>query len=886
MKNNQSRLAIVVFWLLLRTFSVAFAQGAEIPAVPKLRLGNDVRPTAYAAELVVIPEQSNFTGQISIELNFGQQTSFFWLHGHGLTVTNAYLEQRGFRIPARPVIGGEEFLGFDLPQPASAGKARLLVGYTGEIPDKEIAGLFRRQEDGRWYAATQLESTWARRVFPCFDEPAFKVPWRLALHVKKEQVAVSNAPLLSETDEPGGMKCVHFGETHPLPSYLVAVAVGPFDVLDLGKVGRNHTPVRIFTAKGKTNEAAFASAAVPELLRRLEDYYDLPYPYPKLDHLAVPQFEGAMENAGLIIHDENLLLSPPDRETIPFRRNCANVCTHEMAHQWFGDLVTMAWWDDIWLNEAFATWISPKIVDNWKPEWRMGLDQLLATFGAVGADSLTTARCIRQPIQSAPDIDNAFDGITYDKGAAVLGMFESGIGPESFRKAIRAYLQSHAWKTATTADFLALLNKQTGKDIAASFSTFLDQSGVPLVSAELSGSSDGVSSIRLSQKRYLPVGSSGDVHREWKIPLRLRYQGAANEEQLGLSFTNQQESVNLKTGPTGQQWVLLNQGAAGYYVAAYRGELLTNLLHGGTAKFSAAERMDTAHSISAAVRSADVPLGEALSLAPTLLLDPERRVVTMAAGFMNVRDRVPEELRSNYQRFIRKTLEPLIHGASWESPNKETDDQRLQRLALLSLAADAGEDTRLIDDAKRLALAWVKDRKAVPADEANTVLGVAGRYADADLFDTLLAEAKKTQEPSDRQHLIWALGSCRDVGLARRALNALSNREFEPLDSLRLLFALSGHIETRALTYDYLKEHYSAVTAVLPADAVFSYLPNLAQGFDTAERQADAEAFFKDKDVKLTGGPRIIAQVLESIHLNLAFKEAQMPSLIEFLKGQ
>src|SRR5437016_5535899 len=423
MKTEQGRLAASILFFVAAL--VVAKAAAESPPVPNLRLGNEAHPTAYSAELVVVPERSNFTGHITIELVLAKRASFFWLHGHGLTVTNAYLEQQGRQIPAQPVIGGEEFLGFELQQPARTGKANLFISYSGSMSDKDFSGLFRRQEDGQWYAATQMEATWARRVFPCFDEPAFKVPWRLAVHVRREHTALANAPVVSETDEPGGMKCVRFAQTRPLPSYLVAAAVGPFEAVDLGRVGRKKTPVRIFTPKGRTNEATFAATAIPHLLRRLEDYYDIPYPYEKLDHLAVPQFPEAMENGGLIVHGDTLLLSPPNRETIGFKRFCADVCAHEMAHQWFGDLVTMAWWDDIWLNEAFATWITPKIVDGWKPEWRSSLDQLQGTFYAAGADSLVNARRIRQPIESAPDIDNAFDGITYNKGAAVLGMFES-----------------------------------------------------------------------------------------------------------------------------------------------------------------------------------------------------------------------------------------------------------------------------------------------------------------------------------------------------------------------------------------------------------------------------------------------------------------------------
>jgi alanyl aminopeptidase len=883
MKAERTSLAAITIFLAAASVAQAASQS---PPLPKLRLGQEAQPSAYAAELVVIPGQSNYFGQITIDLSLAQRTSFLWLHGHGLSVTNAHLEQQGRQIPAQSVVGSEEFLGFALQEPARAGHARLFVRYSGTMSEKDFSGLFHRQEDGQWYAITQMEPTWARRVFPCFDEPAFKVPWRLTLHIKREHTALGNAAVVSETDEPGGMKCVRFAQTRPLPSYLLAIAVGPFAVLDLGKVGQKSTPVRIFTPKGRTREATFAAQAIPQLLRRLEDYYGVSYPYEKLDHVAVPQFFGAMENAGLIIYDETILLSPSDRETIQFKRGCANVCTHEMAHQWFGDLVTMAWWDDIWLNESFATWISPKIVDDWQPEWRTGLDQLRATFNAAGADSLVSARCIRQPIQTASDIDNSFDSITYDKGAAVLGMFEASVGPETFRKAVRACLTRHRFKNATTADFLRSLNQAGKQDLGSAFSTFLDQAGIPLVSAELSGNSNDCSMVRLSQKRYLPVGSTGDTRRQWRIPLRLRYQNGGSQTQFGLRLDNPQETVLLKGQPADLQWLLLNQGAAGYFVTAYTGGLLNNLLQTGARKLSGAERMGIAHSISAAVGSGDLPLGEALSLQSRLLLDPERRVVEMAAGFMDLREKVPPEFQSNYRRFVQKSVNPLIKDLSWKPSAPETDDERLRRLALLTLAANAGEDSRLIAEAKDLALAWVKDRQAVPPDEADTVLGVAGRFADSALFDRFQAEAKKAEDPADRQRLIVALGSSKDHGLARKALDALAAHAFQPMDSLLLLFVLSGHAETRSLTYDYLKQHYDAVVAALPSDALFGYLPKTAEGFDAPDRQSDVESFFKDKDVRLTGGPRIIAQVVESIRLNHAFKLVQLPSLSELLKTQ
>jgi alanyl aminopeptidase len=872
--------------VLVSLAAVLVVAAEQPPDTPKLRLGDEAHPTAYSAELEVTPEQDTFAGRITIDLVLNQPSSRLWLNGHGLRVNNAYLEQGGRQIAAQPVIGGEEFLGFDFQQAAKAGNAKLVVSYSGVISERDFSGLFRRKEDGQWYAATQFEATWARRVFPSFDEPQFKVPWQLALHVKRELAAVSNTPAVSETAEADGKKCVRFAPTRPLPSYLVAFAVGPFQVIDLGRAGRKRTPIRIVTPAGRTNQAAFASQAIPPLLRRLEDYYGLAYPYEKLDHLAIPEFPVAMENAGLIIYGDTMLLAPPDRETIEFKRDCANVCTHEMAHQWFGDLVTMPWWDDVWLNESFATWISPKIVDDWKPEWRTSLDQLLSTFGSADADSLVNARCIRQPIETAADIDDAFDGITYGKGAAVLGMFESSLGEEVFRKAIQVYLKNHAYKNATTAEFLNALNQTARQDIGSAISSFLNQSGIPLVSVQPLGTSNGCQTVLLSQTRYLPVGSTGDSARYWNIPFRMGYVVGTKQAELGLALAKPRQTATFNTDRADFRWLLLDRGAAGYFISGYPRDWLNRLVDSETPHLSSAERMSVAHSISAVVASDDLPIAQGLQLEAKLLLDTERRVVQMAAGFLDMREKVPPDLAPNYHRFVQHSLKPLLVNTSWLPAKPETDDERLQRLALVTLAANAGEDPQLIKEAEHLASTWVNDRHAVPPDEAESLLGVAGRYADSALFAQLMSAAKKKQDPSDRQWLISALGSCKDTALAQQALKTITTRTFEPVDCLALLMALSSHIETRAFTYDYLKQHYDAMVAALPGDSLFWYLPNAAEGFDTVERQEDVESFFRDKDPKITGGPRIVSQVLERIHLNQAFKKAQVPGLIEFLKRQ
>ena len=348
-------------------------------------------------------------------------------------------------------------------------------------------GIFRQKTGDDWYAFTQFEATDARRAFPCFDEPSYKVPWRLALTIPKGDIAVSNTPVAKEVSAGDGLRTVIFEETKPLPSYLVAFGIGPFDVVDAGRAGIKHTPIRMIVPRGQASEARYAVETTGQILALLEKYFGTPYPYAKLDNLVIPQTVrfGAMENAGLITCNERILLAKPAEETADFKRGWASVCAHETAHQWFGDLVTLAWWDDTWLNESFATWMSRKIVEQWKPEWDTPVSNVAARAGTMEGDSLATARKIRQPIESKGDIDNAFDNISYGKGAAVLAMFEAWVGPEKFQKGVRRYLGEHAFGNATYKDFLNALEAEGGAGVGKAFATFLDQPGVPLVSLDL-----------------------------------------------------------------------------------------------------------------------------------------------------------------------------------------------------------------------------------------------------------------------------------------------------------------------------------------------------------------------------------------------------------------
>ena len=357
----------------LRPFAIlifavaALAQPTAAP--PSFRLGDAVVPVRQTLDLTIIPAEDEFSGVADIDLDVRQPQAVLWLNAADLTIQSATVRLGGQTLEARPVAGGEDFAGFALAQPVPAGKAALHIVYRGKINTRSSSGIFKNKVGDSWYAYTQFESIDARRAFPCFDEPGFKIPWQVTLHVPSELMALSNTPSEAETGEPRGMKAVRFAATRPLPSYLVAFAVGPFEAVNAGTAGPTRIPMRIITPRGMADQAKYAAEVTPQILNVLENYFGTPYPYSKLDSIAVPLFFGAMENPGLITYAEGDILSAPAKDTLDRQRGYASDAAHEMAHSWFGDLVTTAWWDDIWLNEAFATWMASKALERWQPGW-------------------------------------------------------------------------------------------------------------------------------------------------------------------------------------------------------------------------------------------------------------------------------------------------------------------------------------------------------------------------------------------------------------------------------------------------------------------------------------------------------------------------------------
>ena len=868
-------------------FVTSFLRAAS-PDTPTFRLPDTARPLRYAIDLTIVPGEDTFRGVADIELTIDRASNALWLNATELTIEQASFTAPGI-IKTRIIQGGDNFVGFAFDS-ALAGKATLHVEYTGKISRTTSAGLFQLRDGSRppWYVYSQFEPTDARRAFPCFDEPQFKTPWTLTLHVKQDQFAASNTPMLSESPEAVGMKRVTFATTRPLPSYLVALVVGPFDVVDAGKAGRKNTPLRILVPQGRSGEAGYFRTAIPELLKLLEKYFDSPYPYEKLDSAIMPVSDFAMENAGLITYGAAETLSKPEVATLQFKRQCAVFAAHEMSHQWFGDLVTTSWWDDIWLNEAFATWMENKITGEWKPEWKMDVTEVSDRLGAMELDDLVSSRRIRQPIRSNDDIANAFDGITYQKGAAVIEMFESWIGGKQFQKGVRIYMHEHADRNATTSDFLAAISQAAGHDVAPAFGTFLDQAGVPLVSAELL-CGKGKPRLALTQSRSLPIGSRGSEKQNWTIPVCVAYAAGGSERHECWVLNDPSAEMTLSKASGCPDWLLANDGERGYYRVLYRGGLLDSLLSDRGMRLSVAERVGVLGDVSALLDAGMLTPAKALTLVEPFSQDPDWRVVSEAVSATSILRSpvVPDNLRPNAARFLRKMYGDRARQLGWTPAPGQADDARSLRQQLVALVARDGGDPELIAEAQKLALRWLDDRKAVDAQIAGPVIYVAAAHGGQELFDRIHAAALKTQDRREREILLSAMGSFRDPAIVKQRLALLLTDEFDLREAFSpLLF--SAPRDAPGLPFEFVMRNLDALLKKLPREVGADYaaeLPRVGDNFCDAPDRDDLEVFFKPLVNQFTGGPRNLAQTLEGIDLCIARKRALGPGLAEFLKS-
>ncbi len=850
---------------------------------PKFRLDGSAQPLGYAVDLTMVPGRDTFRGTVDIEIEVRKPLQTIWLNGSDLTVEEASFRSAGSPAEAATVAGSDQFVGFSL-QHSVFGRGSLHIKYQGKLSRHSSAGIFQLMEAGDWYIYSWFQPTSARRAFPCFDEPGFKTPWQITLHVPENDMALSNTIVELESKEPNGLKAVRFKASPPLPSYLVALAVGPFQAVDAGRVGP--TPVQVIVPRGKAAQAATAVRAVPQLLKLSEDYLGSPFPYEKLDMLAMPIGDSALGNVGLVTVPESILLAHPALESIQHQKELAETCSHQIANQWFGGLVTAEWWNDTWLNEGFATWMQRKIPAVWRPEWDFDLDVVQARLGAMRRDELPSARAVRQPILNNQDIASASDDITREKGAAVIEMLEHWINPERFRVGVQLYLKHHAGANATASDFASDMSISAAQDIAPILSGFLDQSGVPEISVKLK--CDKTPTLELRQKRSQPIAAPAKS-QVWRIPFCVAYVAGVGVHENCFVIDTPTADIELKEAQACPAWLLPNDDVSGYYQLAYEGDLLHRVLADNGRRLSVEERVGVLGELNLQVRAGKTPATAALARVLEFNNDPAPEVVEAAADLASLfmASSIPGQLREQGAQFIHQQFGKRARALGWLASPDDSDDTRLLRQKLVPLVASAG-DKELIAQAEKLARAWLKDRQAITAEMSEPLLKVAAEFGHRDLFDLLRSAAIEEQDHAVRQELLNALASFRKPEQAAASLGLLLSNNFDPREAFyALLFGPLEYAETRDLPFQFVKQHLDALLKLVPREGGKDYasaLPKVGRTFCDAKHRDELNGFFADRVKDWAGGPRILAQTLDEIDLCISARQKLAPELTAFLR--
>jgi alanyl aminopeptidase len=890
--------------------------GADEP-VPALLLPRDTRPLAEAIELTLDPRQERYSGAVDIDVQLERARSVVWLHGQELHVTRASVTPAGGApIPATwQVRHASGVAGLALSSSAPAGRAKIRVEFDAAFGTGQ-RGLYRTTEAGVPYAFTQFEAIAARDAFPCFDEPDFKIPFTTTLIVPADQQAIANAQEVGRTPAGPSVR-VTFAPTAPLPSYLVAFAVGPLDVVAAPDVPPNAVrarplPLRGVAARGRGNEMAYALKHTGEILATLEKYFGIAYPWDKLDILAVPGKGGAMENPGAVTFGERLLLMD-EAAPVGQRRGYAGVMAHELAHQWTGDLVTMRWWDDTWLNEAFATWVGNKATEAWDPKTHAQMAFARSIQGAMGSDSLVSARAIRQPIESTHDIENAFDSITYQKGGGVLAMFEQWAGADAWQRGLHAYLEKHSHGNATADDFLDAENEATGKDVKSAFHTFLDQVGVPLI--ELSVDCGSKTTVHYKQSRYLPAGSTGDASVAWKIPMCMRTGGTSPALPAGGQNTNVGETCALLTQPQGDVelascpgWIFPNADAAGYYRFLLSQKDLANLRARGLGKLTAREKLAYATSIRAAFSRATMPMKDVLDAVAPLAQASDPILAEEPMGYAaQARDWLfggPSQAR--VEAYARGLYTPAARRLGWDvakdgtspaTPERgrnlaEDDETRTLRASVLSFLATTAQDPAVRAEAKKRGRAYLGlggdgaiHAEAVDPNLAGIAVAVVGEDADRATWSAMRAAFEKSVDETVRSRLLHALSVAKNPELSKAGRDLTLDPALRDNEIIGPIATQLSRPETRDAAWAWLKENVDAVLARMPRHHGGSGLVHWAVGAFCDEGHArEAEALFAPKVDAIDGGPRTLAASLEDVRLCVARRNAHEASARAFFR--
>jgi aminopeptidase N len=859
---------LILTVILLAGASPAFAQRLPSTAVPQ-HYDLSVAPDLAAA---------TFRGTEAIRVSIPAPTKTIVLNAAEITFDTVTIDASGRSQPATVTLDPkQEQATFTVPQALPRGDATIHIRYQG-ILNNQLRGLYLSKGKQRRYAVSQLEATDARRMFPCFDEPALKATFSLTAVIDKGDIAISNGAVAS--DEPGpdaGTHTIRFTTTPKMSTYLVALAVGDFVCREGSADG---TPIRVCATPDKKDLTGVALEAAETILKYYDHYYAVPYPFKKLDIVAVPDFAaGAMENTGAIFYRETLLLAEPRNASLDVKKSIAAVLAHEMAHQWFGDLVTMQWWDDIWLNEGFASWMATKPLKDWKPEWHSELEEVQANQEALRLDALQATRPVRARASTPAEISELFDAIAYQKGAAVLRMIESYLGEDAFRAGVNAYVQRFKYSNARAEDFWNTLAESSGKPVDRIMASFVDQPGAPLVSAAIQCKQGGAT-VELSQQRFqleaarAPKASSEQV---WTIPVCLHLPDGSTKCEV---LESKQGSVTVPSCPA---WVVANAGGRGYYRVAYPAAGVSALSKHAES-LPAAERIALLGDEWSLVRAARHEIGTFLDLAAGF--GGERTAAVMETLEQTLRaiadDLTTDASRADYERWIQKRFGSALEDVGWTAEAGEAPERAALRATLVRLLGESGRDPAVMKKARELASALLTDTNAVEPTLRSTVVNIAAIDGDAALYEKYLAHAKDAVVPEERHRYMTGLTKFEDPALVQRTFDLVLSPDVRSQDAKLMIASLLGNPAGRKLTWNLLRDHWSGVQAKTGEFVGNTVIVRALSNFCGDEQAGEIRTFFAAHPVR--DADRTLQQTIERVTTCGAIAKAQGPALTQWLE--
>jgi puromycin-sensitive aminopeptidase len=833
------------------------------------RLPTTVTPERYEIRLTPDLTTWTFSGEEKVSIQVHEPVREIVLNAAELEFRSVSLKlQNGTVLQGRSQLDGEnEQAKVSFPEALPVGRCELQIGFSGILNDK-LHGFYRStykdsQGQEKPLASTQFESTDARRAFPCWDEPAFKAVFQVTLMVDEKLTAISNTRVLRETLLRGtGKKEFVFADSIKMSTYLVAFIVGEFEATEPVMVGS--APLRVWAVPGKRHLADFALDIGKSSLEYFSRYYGIPYPGDKLDLIAIPDFaSGAMENLGAITFRETALLVDANKATRAELERVADVVSHENAHMWFGDLVTMKWWNGLWLNEAFATFMEMLAVDAWKPEWRRWDSFTVSRAAAMQVDGLKSTRPIEFPVERPEEAAGMFDVLTYEKGASVLRMLEQYLGAEAFRDGIRLYLRRHQYGNAETTDLWDALEDSTKQPVRALMDSWIFQAGYPMISVKKDGPT-----LCLTQQIFGYLEDGSDQDRKWHAPIFLRASTKSGEVSRTILLTEKEQRVELADEV---EWAVVNAGGHGFYRARYGGDLIDALKRDLQNRLSGVERFGLVNDSWAATLAGLTSLIDYLDLIKLLREEGDLNVWTTVIGSSHHMHRIlDDEQCASLEKQLRALFSPAAERLSWTPRKGESELESQLRGDLIAALGTVAEDKACQERAREVYAQYEKAPDSVDRNLVPALISIVAHTGGLTEYEKFYGKFKTAQTPQDETRYLFALANFRVPELIERTLDLTINGEVRTQNSPYLMRGILLNKRARERAWSFMKAHWDEMLRQYPDNSI----PRMCEGIIglvDAKLEKEVREFFAKHPVKQ--GAKQMEQHLERLRVAVICKD-------------